>query len=166
MKERELKLYHTLGFGILTILLIMITIFSVITYTNRDLYNSSAFFRLAINYHTEIMIGMMIVSVAFGFFWSKIAFSEFKKQKDSSKDIIGIIMLFLHSEEKEIISCLMRNGGKSTQAEISKLPGLNRVKAYRALQKMEEKRIIEIVSYGKIRKVILKENIMNSIFEN
>ena len=52
---------------------------------------------------------------------------------------------------------------KAKQAEIARLEGMGRVKAHRALQKMQEKNLVEIIPYGKIRKIILKDNIRNSL---
>lgn len=69
-------------------------------------------------------------------------------------------MLFLNKEEKEIIKYLVEKKGETTQAEISRLPGLNRVKAYRSVQKMQQKKLIEVVSHGKVRKIKLRKDIL------
>ncbi len=165
MKQKDLRLYHNIGFGVLTFLLIASSVFAIVTYSNRDIYNTSPLFMLAIQYHI-IMIFLIVVSVAFGFFWSNISYGEILRQKKDSKSILEIVMLFLNNEEREIINFLVKNNGVTTQTEISRLPGFSRVKAYRALQKMREKRLIEVTPHGKVRKVLLKQNIYESILEN
>ncbi len=72
-----------------------------------------------------------------------------------------MLLLFLGQEEKEIIEHLVAMDGMSSQADISKLPSMNRVKAHRSLQKMQEKNIVEVVPpHGKMRRIHLNENIM------
>ena len=75
-------------------------------------------------------------------------------------------MLFLSREEREIVNFLVENKGITTQAEIARLPHMNRVKAHRSLQKMSQKQIIELIAHGKIRKVHLKENILQLLMDD
>jgi uncharacterized membrane protein len=150
-------------FAVLTALLIIVSIVVYVTETNRNMTNKSPFLSFLIDKHTAILFLFLIFAIAFGFFWSNITYVELEKQKKESKNILDIILLFLNKEEKEIIKFLVENNGFTTQSEISKLPGLDRVKAHRSLQKMQEKRLIDIQEHGKIRKVKLKEDILNVI---
>ncbi|MBT4539374.1 hypothetical protein HOC32_03760, partial [Candidatus Woesearchaeota archaeon] len=97
------------------------------------------------------------------FILSTLSKKEIKKSKKETKSLLETLFLFLSSEEKEIIDFLIKNEGKTSQAEISRLPNLNRVKAYRSLQRMQEKDIIEIIPHGKIRKIYLKNNILTML---
>ena len=152
-------------FAVLTILLLTVSAIVIITETARNISNKSNFLLFLITNHNIIMFLLLTFGIAFGFFWSNLTFVEFERQQKESKRILDIIFLFLHNEEKEIIKFLVEKKGTTTQAEISRLPGLDRVKAFRSLQKMQEKRLVEIQEHGKIRKVTLKEDIYNVIKE-
>jgi len=165
MAAFKLKMYKNIGFGVLTMLLIIVSTVAILTYMNRDHDNHNYLFTLAVQHHVEIMLALVIIATGFGFFWSAVSFSQIEKQKKDSKKILETVMLFLNREEKQIVNFLVEKKGATNQAEISRLPGMNRVKAYRSLQKMQEKRIIDIIPHGKIRRVVLKENILNSVIE-
>ena len=161
----NLRLYKNIGFGILTILLILCTVIAILTYLGRDSNTTSHLFMLAIQHHLEIMVLLIVISITFGFVWSSIAIGEAEKQKKDNRKILEIVLLFLNNEEKQIIDFLIKQEGNTSQAEISRLPNMGRVKAYRSLRKMEEKRLVDIVSHGKVRKVSLKENIYQLLAE-
>ena len=101
------------------------------------------------------------MSVAYGFVWASILYREVVQKKQESKSILETVFLFLGNEEKSIIEFLVQKKGSTTQADISRLAGMTRLKAFRALQKMQNKNLVEIVPHGKIRIVKLKQNILN-----
>ena len=107
----------------------------------------------------------MFISVFFGFYTSKVLYSKLKKRTKTSKSILDVVLLFLGEDEKSIINFLVEKKGQTTQAEISRLSNMNRVKAHRSLQKLQVKQLIDIVSHGKVRKIKLKENIYDLLLE-
>ena len=72
-----------------------------------------------------------------------------------------MLLIFLNNDEREIINLLVKQNGTANQADISRLQGMNRVKAFRSLQKMQDKKLIDIISHGKVRRVTLKDNILH-----
>lgn len=161
----DLKKFRNISFAILIVLLIILIIIAVLSYVNRDISNSSAFFAFAVRNHISIMVGLVIISIAFGFVWASISYSEIKKSNYNSKKLFEVFYLFLNADEKNILNFLLDNKGKTTQAKISKLENMTRVKAFRTLQKMQEKNLIDIEPQGKVRIIKLKESIMNTISE-
>ena len=139
---------------------------ALVTHQNKYLTNMNPFVLFAVENHTSIMVGSILASTVFGFLWSHTLYAEIKKKKRSSITILDTVLLFLGDEEKAIIDFLVAQGGGTTQSEISRLPGMNRVKAFRSLQKMEGKRLIDITHHGKIRKIALKEEIFNVLLES
>ena len=119
----------------------------------------------AVKHHTAIMAGLVALSVIFGFVSSQIFYAELQRKKQDSKNILAVVLLFLSREEREIVNFLVKCQGMTTQAEIARLPHMNRVKAHRSLQKMHQKQIIDLVAHGKIRKVHLKENILQLLLD-
>jgi len=108
---------------------------------------------------------MIGVSVAFGFFWSNTLYKEIEKKSKSTRSMLDVVLLFLGSDERKILHFLVENNGKTTQAEISRLDRMNKVKAYRSVKKMQEKQIIDIIPHGKVRKIQLKKNILNTLLD-
>jgi uncharacterized membrane protein len=148
-------MYRNLGFGILTALLILMTIVAIITYTNREASDTSPLLTHAIHYHVLIMIILVVISVAFGFVWSSISLQEIDKKEKEKKNITDVVLLFLGKDERSILDHLIKNDGSTSQAEIARLGNMGRVRAFRSLQKLQEKRIIEIHPHGKMRKITL-----------
>lgn len=116
--------------------------------------------------HLSITIVLILLSGCIGYASSAIIYRQVTTTKKESKRLLEILFLFLSNDEKEIINCLVQNKGMIGQAEIARLPAMNRVKAFRSLQKMQERDLIDITPVGKIRRVSLKENILKILNEN
>src|SRR3989344_5265698 len=161
MDTQKLKFYKYLGLAVLIIIFIFVSVITIITYGSRDMTNANPLFYYAAQNHLELLFIMIMISIILGFFISGLSFRALEKQRKNSENILQIVLMFLNKEEEEIIQHLVKTTGETTQAEISRLPGLNRVKAYRSLQKMQEKKLIMIKAHGKIRKVILREDVLD-----
>ena len=162
----KLRVYKSIGISILILLLVSVLLLTIVIEKNENLTATSKIARFAINNHVIIMVILIIIAIALGFLWSDILYSEIEKKKKTTMSILDVVLVFLNQEEKQIINFLVENKGITTQAEITRLPNMNRVKAFRSLQKMQEKKLIEIVAHGKIRKVQLKQNILETLNEN
>lgn len=163
MSELQSRTLRNLSFWVLAVLLILVTVIAFMTYTSDGIPPRLSF---AVRYHTEIMVGLLIISIVFGFASAQFFYAEIQRKKQDSKSILAVVLLFLSREEREIVNFLVERKGTTTQAEIARLPHMNRVRAYRSLQKMQEKQIIELVPHGKIRRVHLKENILQLLLED
>ncbi len=113
--------------------------------------------------HLPITIGLILLSALIGYTLSTITYRQVTKTQKESRKLLELLFLFLNNDEKEIINWLVQNGGTARQADISRLPNMDRVKAFRSLQRMREKNLIDITEHGKIRKVSLKENIFKML---
>ena len=159
MKPLSWKIYRNLGFGMLSAVLILTVIITVLTYMYRDSHFSNPVVMFAITHHLEIMIGMALISAIFGFTLASISSSEIEKKTAEGRNVMDVLLLFLGADERDILNFLVHEGGETSQAEISRLKGMGRVRAYRALQRMQAKGMLSIESHGKVRRVCLKENI-------
>lgn len=153
------RLYRNLGFGLLTALLIIVSIVVSLTYTYRNATPANMIFHKAIQYHLAIVFALMLLSIAFGFFLSYLSSYEIQRKEQASRNVLDTVLLFLNSEEKGILHFLVEKEGRATQAEISRLPEMNRVKAFRTVQKMVEKNLVDVDAHGKVRNVKLRESI-------
>ena len=160
MVDIKVETYRKMSFAFLAIVIAIVGLVYLVTYLHKALTSANPVIFWTVQNHLGITVGLIAVSVFLGYLSSSITYRQLSKTKKESRSLLDTLFLFLSREDKEIINHLMGQNGISRQAEISRLPGLNRVKAFRCLQKMKEKNIIEITANGKVRKVVLKENIL------
>ena len=166
MDESLIKLYKDVSIGFSIIIVGLAIIIYVVTYIHQDVTSKNLLIFWTVENHLPITVGLIILSGFIGYISSTLIYRQVTKTKKESKKLLEMLLLFLNKDEKEIINSLVQNNGTIGQADISRLPGMNRVKAFRSLQKMQEKNLIDITAYGKIRKVLLRENILNMLTKN
>ncbi len=163
MAQYSTRTVKNLNLAALIILLIALGALSFMTHNVP--INSNVYWTFVIAHHNDLMLGLVIVSLILGFLTAQYLYGEILQKKKASQEILGTVLLFLNKEEREIVNSIVKKGGETTQAEIARLPGMNRVKAYRSLQKMQEKQLLDIIPHGKLRKVRLKQNILSLLIE-
>ena len=165
MDEHSIRLYKYISFGFLAIIIGLAILIYLVVYIHQNVTSKNPIIFWMVENHLSITIILIIFSGFIGYLSSTLTYKQVITTKKESKKLLEMIFLFLNNDEKEIINCLVQNNGAIGQAEISRLPNMNRVKAFRSLQKMQEKNIISIATHGKIRKVLLKDNILNILTE-
>jgi len=113
--------------------------------------------------HVAIMLILVVLAAIYGALLSVVLYINMKKSKAETEGMLEIVMQFVSQDEKMILHHLLRNHGQATQANISKLEGMHRVKAHRAIQKMLDKHLIDLTAEGKIRHIYLKKSILDSL---
>ncbi|MCK5233263.1 MAG: winged helix-turn-helix transcriptional regulator [Candidatus Aenigmarchaeota archaeon] len=73
------------------------------------------------------------------------------------------ILRFLNASERKILEKLIENKGTTLQSEISRMPGMNKLKTHRAIKDLERKGILKTESHGKTNLIILDNDIRNTI---
>ena len=76
--------------------------------------------------------------------------------KDSCKTVL---LKFLNYNENKIVKKLIENNGSILQSEISRMPGMGKVKSHRILKDMKIKGIISMEKYGKTNHINLSEDV-------
>ena len=161
--EINANTFRKMSFVVLAIVFFSVFIVYVITYMTQNKTSAVPLFFWIVENHMDISVTLILLSVTVGYFSSKITCKQLDQTKDNSQKLLEMLFVFLNEEEKEIISHLVENKGAVGQADISRLPGMTRVKAFRSLKRMQEKNLINIVAHGKIRKIFLKKNILKMI---
>jgi uncharacterized membrane protein len=77
--------------------------------------------------------------------------SKVEIKQESLKKNANILLKFLNEDEKKLVNLLIENNGKALQAEVSRLPGMTKVKSHRVVQKLIDKGVIEREEFGKTR---------------
>jgi uncharacterized membrane protein len=160
--ENRSRMTRNILFGALLSILLVVVIIAFLTYNNATTDGAWGFF---VKHHMAIMGGLVLISIIFGFASAQVFYAELQQRQKDSRKILEVVLLFLSKEEREIVNYLVEQEGITTQAEVARLPSMNRVKAHRSLQKMQEKQLIDLTSHGKVRKVKLKENILQLLQE-
>ncbi len=88
--------------------------------------------------------------------------SEIEKLKSSCRNVV---LKFLSYNENKVLKKLLEHNGSVLQSEISRIPGMGKVKAHRVLRDMQMRGIISLEKYGKTNRVILNEDVREIFLE-
>ncbi len=105
-----------------------------------------------------IIIGGFLagVGVSYLYFERKV---ELPKTPGQEQAMLGM----LPSDEKKVISKLVAEGGRATQAELSRIEGIGKVKAHRILERLERRGTISKESSGKTNIIRLNKQILEGV---
>lgn len=109
------------------------------------------------------MVVLVLTAVLYGFVLAYFSYRAIRKESSTTASMLEVILLFLSQEEQTILNHLVQNKGEATQADISRLPSMHRVKAHRLLQKMQNNNLIDVTAHGKVRHVLLKQHIKDAL---
>jgi len=84
-------------------------------------------------------------------------------KQDSIKKDTKIILRLLSEDERKAVSKLVDGGGKALQAEISRLPGLSKVKSHRIVKRLEKRGVVTVEDFGKTNMVRLAKEIRDGL---
>lgn len=155
------KLYIRLGFTLFTILVLVLVWTTFSTYNVH--HEEVSMWSFAAKYHVLIMGIAFSISMLYGFFISRTLYHRLEAAKKGTQNMLSLVLKFLSEDEKKIIEHLVEEEGKTTQAEISRLQGMTRLKAHRSLQKLSQRKLITITPHGKIRKIKLREDLFETL---
>jgi len=101
-----------------------------------------------------ILAGIVIGAIVFFFMSSRLE----NKQNDLVK-VTSTLVQFLNKEEKLVVQKLIDNDGKVLQAEITRIEGIGKVKSHRIIQRLVDRKVIEVESFGKTNIIKLTKEI-------
>jgi len=163
MDEQSIKLHKYLSLIFLVVTFSLAIVIYIVLYIHRDVTSNNALIFWIVENHQSILISLVLFSGLIGYILSALIYNMVINTKKESRKLLKMLFLFLSNDEKNIINCLVDHKGTVGQVDISRLPNMGRVKAFRSLQKMQAKNLIDITAHGKIRRISLKENILNML---
>ena len=101
------------------------------------------------------LIGGIISLLAGLTLWKIVHDNELKSMKQETTRNL------LMPDEMAVIHALKKADDSSTQADLSKATGFNKVQIHRAVKRLEERGIIEKHEYGLTNKIVLKKDMMD-----
>jgi len=103
-----------------------------------------------------LLSGTGIVVGALTYYFLSQNFEQKRKKFDENKKQI---LQFLENDEKIIIDAIIKNKGSLSQSSLSKKLMMDRVKIFRTLEKLEQKKIIKKEKTGKTNKISLSQEL-------
>lgn len=88
---------------------------------------------------------------------------QIETKQESIKKDTKIILKLLSEDERKAIGKLVDGGGKALQAEISRLPGLSKVKSHRIVKRLEKRGVVTVEGFGKTNVVRLAKEIKEGL---
>jgi uncharacterized membrane protein len=156
MKEKPLKDF-LLVIGILTGFIFTISLAIFYSYTTLSQHNACmCYIPLSLIIIIVGSLGLFVGSLTYYFLLDRIV-KRYKNQK-TIKESLRPFMKLLEEDEAKVVELLLEKK-KLSQASISKLAELSRVKTTRVLQKLEDKGIVKREKKGKTNIVELAEHI-------
>ncbi|MDP2717258.1 MAG: hypothetical protein Q8P02_00785, partial [Candidatus Micrarchaeota archaeon] len=92
-----------------------------------------------------------------------LAFERVEEKAVESKINAKMMLGFLGPDERNTIQHLVDSGGRAYQSEVGRMPGMSRLKAHRAVQKLGEKGILSTERNGKANKLVLAPAIFEAL---
>lgn len=142
-------------------LLFMLAISYIFVRTNGP---TRGIIKLFIDYHIHFMVLLGIFGIGLGI----ISYSSFTSQqrdiKQTHQTTKEILLRFLDPTESKILNYIATEE-KTTQAKISHLKDIGKVKAHRTLAKLEEKKLVQVEPVGKTKIIELHPEIANLFTE-
>jgi uncharacterized membrane protein len=138
--------------GILALLFLMVVFLTAVSYFYRSGEGVLAIF---VRFHFEAMLLIALGGVFVGATGFSLLSTELKQTTQSLKENTQLLISFLTPEERACVNLLVEKQGKCYQHELSKLPGLSRLKAHRLVQRLEDRKLIIVHEMGKARELEL-----------
>lgn len=107
-----------------------------------------------------ILVGIVVGALVFFFMTTKLE----DKKKDLGR-ITQTLIQFLSKDEKKVVQKIFEGNGKVLQSEISRIEGIGKLKSHRILQRLSDRGVIEIESYGKTNNIKLAKNIQDVLIK-
>lgn len=148
-----------LSLVVISIFIFLITVLVFVYTLSSQGQAIPLFLQPFMEFHVEFMVLMGFFGLGSGLIVYNILNSAIEGRRKIVKANIGIIMKFLGKDDREMISLLLSKDGMTTQSEISHLPGMSRLRAHRAVKKLEDRGIVHVEKHGKINMVRLVDEL-------
>ena len=86
-----------------------------------------------------------------------------ESKEKSLKSNAEVLLKFLNEDERKLVNAIIESEGKVLQAEITRLPGMTKVKSHRIVQRLIDRGVIETDKLGKTNIVRFTKEIKDGI---
>lgn len=121
------------------------------------------FVEFLFRFHFELMIAVSVLGIVTG---ASMYFLMAERVQVAVREATGnaeLLLSFLSADERAVVELLVQNEGHTTQAKVSRLEGMTRLRAHRVVGRLEEKKIVRIEKLGKTNQLWLAKSIYEAL---
>lgn len=155
----EMKGNVLLGLILVATFVFLITVLVIVYSLYPNGTHVPSIFAPVVEYHLQLMILMAMTGISSGFVVYGILNAKIEKQEKALKTNLNIILKFLTHDERLIVELMNDNQGQATQSQIGHLPNMTRLRAHRAVKKLEERGIVIVLKEGKLNILKLSDDL-------
>lgn len=152
------KLEQIIFYSTLIIFIIILTM-TILSFYFLDSQNIPSYLFFFVEYHVLFMISIGILGIIFGSYTQIISNKKIEKNQEEIEEIKKLFQKSLNPYHLKILKYLKNNNGVSTQYELTKLNGLNKLKVSRILEELNKQNLIKKEKVGKINKIYLSKKL-------
>ena len=153
------RLKIILGIVVVSIFIFLTTVLVFVYALSPNPQSIPSFLYPFMEYHIQFMVAMGIFGILSGVLGYSLMKQTIEQQKKVVKTNTDIIFKFLAKEDREVLRLLLEKGGMTTQSEIAKANNMSRLRAHRAVRKLEERGIVHVERHGKINMIRLVDEL-------
>jgi len=123
------------------------------------------FLELLSRFHFELMIAVSFLGIGVG---AAMYFLMQEQAQVKAREAIGnaqLLLSFLNSDERAVVELLLKSEGHTTQAQVSRLDDMTRLRAHRVVLQLVDKKIIRVEKLGKTNQLWLAKSIYEALSE-
>ncbi len=158
-----MSLNRRLGLAVFMIFGFLFLSFAVIFAYAVPSGTSLGIFEPLLMHHIEFMALMAVLGLLVGGSIVYLLYEKIESQEKESGITAELVLKFLTAEERKIVLYLAKSGGSSYQSEISRLEGFTRLRAHRAIAKLESKGILSVDKVGKTNRIMLEKALSSAL---
>lgn len=162
MSRYALNYRFALATGVIGVFLLL---FFILVFTYSFPANTPGFFKVFFEYHLEFMILMVCLGVVAGASVFRLMSVEVQTATKESKLNAELALSLLNADERKAVKLLLECGGECLQADVSRLEGMNRLKAHRVASSLGKRGIVALEKRGKTVVVKLADNVKQALLE-
>lgn len=123
------------------------------------------FLELLSRFHFELMIAVSFLGIGVG---AAMYFLMQAQTQEKAREATGnakLLLSFLSGDERAVVELLLKSEGHTTQAEVSRLEDMTRLRAHRVVLRLVDKKIIRVEKMGKTNQLWLAKSIFEALSE-
>ena len=121
------------------------------------------FIEFLFRFHFEMMIAVSFLGIVVG---ASAYFLMSERVQTAARESVGnaeLLLSFLSSDEREVVQLLLASEGHTTQAEVSRLENMTRLRAHRVVLRLVDKKIVRVEKLGKTNQLWLAKSIYEAL---
>ncbi len=142
---------------------VFLLLFFTLVFTYSFPENTPVFLKVFLLYHFEYMILMVGLGVVAGAVVYKLMSEEVASATKESQLNAELALSLLGTDERKAVKLLLDRRGECLQAEVSRLEGMNRLKAHRVANSLSQRGVVVLDKRGKTVVVRLADNVRQAL---